>query len=327
MPIISVIIPVYNVETYLSNCIESILNQTFREFEIILVNDGSPDNSDKICEDYAKKDSRIRIFHKENGGVSSARNLGIEKSLGKWLTFVDGDDFIEYDSFEKIFSTYLEIDSDIIIARSYKNNNGKLEECYPFDVNYKGMSFDGIKLNIDKGYMRGSACGAFYKKTFLTQHNISFPFFLKNSEDSIFLMICFINAKKIEFSDIHIYNVNEREGSATRSWTFERVKFMINNIRYLNEYINSHKNLSCEAKNIINFSIYSVISDIYNNFYKCFSLKEYFRLTREVRFELKGKINIGKIKICKNKVKLLNISLYLFSTLVLFKSFIRHQIK
>ena len=93
-PKISVIVPVYKTEKYLPECIESILAQTFPDFELILVDDGSPDNSGKICDDYATRDSRIRVFHKENGGVSSARNLGLDNARGEWIAFVDSDDTV-----------------------------------------------------------------------------------------------------------------------------------------------------------------------------------------------------------------------------------------
>lgn len=97
MPKISVIVPVYNVEPYIHRCIDSILNQTFTDFELILVDDGSPDDCGKICDEYAKKDHRITVIHKENGGVSSARNAGIERSNGEYLFFMDSDDYIGYD--------------------------------------------------------------------------------------------------------------------------------------------------------------------------------------------------------------------------------------
>ncbi len=93
MPLISVIVPVYKVENVLNYCIDSILNQTYKDFELILVDDGSPDNSGKICDEYAKKDNRIKVIHKENGGVSSARNCGIDAAKGKYICFVDSDDY------------------------------------------------------------------------------------------------------------------------------------------------------------------------------------------------------------------------------------------
>ena len=95
MPIISVIVPVYNAENYLHRCIDSILAQTFTDFELLLINDGSTDNSGEICNAYAQKYPCIRMFHKNNGGVSSARNLGLTKANGEWIVFVDSDDWIE----------------------------------------------------------------------------------------------------------------------------------------------------------------------------------------------------------------------------------------
>mgnify|MGYP003408173130 CR=1 FL=1 len=94
MPKISIIVPVYNTERYLSKCIDSILSQSFTVFELLLINDGSKDNSGTICDQYAVNDSRVRVFHKENGGVSSARNLGLENARGEWVTFVDSGDWI-----------------------------------------------------------------------------------------------------------------------------------------------------------------------------------------------------------------------------------------
>ena len=97
---ISIIVPVYKVEKYLKKCVDSILAQTFSDFELILVDDGSPDNSGRICDDYAKKDARVRVVHKQNGGLSSARNAGIEVAKGKYLGFVDSDDYIAEDMYE-----------------------------------------------------------------------------------------------------------------------------------------------------------------------------------------------------------------------------------
>lgn len=91
-PLISVIVPVYNVEKYLPRCIDSIIDQTFKNFELLLIDDGSKDKSGEICDEYAKRDNRIKVFHKENGGVSSARNVGLDSAKGEWIIFCDSDD-------------------------------------------------------------------------------------------------------------------------------------------------------------------------------------------------------------------------------------------
>ena len=113
MPKISVIVPVYNSEKYLHRCIDSILAQTFIDFELLLVNDGSKDNSGKICNEYAAKDSRVRVFHKQNGGVSSARNLGLNNAKGEWVTFVDSDDWVKPDY---LYSMVCQSDADMVMS-------------------------------------------------------------------------------------------------------------------------------------------------------------------------------------------------------------------
>lgn len=118
MPLVSVIVPVYNVEKYLSRCIDSILGQTYTDLELILIDDGSLDSSAHICDEYALKDKRVRVFHKYNGGVSSARNLGIAKAAGDWIIFVDGDDWLDINTI-KCISSYFE--KKDLIRFSYKS--------------------------------------------------------------------------------------------------------------------------------------------------------------------------------------------------------------
>lgn len=113
-PLLSVIVPVYNVEQYLHQCVDSIIGQTYKNLEIILVNDGSTDGSGAICDDYAAKDSRVRVIHKENGGQSSARNLGISISNGDYTTFVDSDDWLELDMYQVLIKQLLDTSADVI---------------------------------------------------------------------------------------------------------------------------------------------------------------------------------------------------------------------
>ena len=108
MPQISVIVPVYKVEAYLDRCVESILNQTFSDFELILVDDGSPDRCGKICDEWAKKDRRIRVIHKSNGGLSDARNAGFDVSTGEWITFIDSDDYVHPKMLESLHAAVQE---------------------------------------------------------------------------------------------------------------------------------------------------------------------------------------------------------------------------
>ena len=115
--LISIIVPIYNVENYLRMCLDSIQNQTYQNFECLLINDGSPDNSADICREYVTKDARFRYFEKENGGLSSARNLGIERSGGTYITFVDSDDWLEHDALDRLYGALKKENADISIGR------------------------------------------------------------------------------------------------------------------------------------------------------------------------------------------------------------------
>ena len=146
--LLSVIVPIYNVEDYLNRCVDSIINQTYKNLEIILVDDGSPDNCPQMCDDYAKKDSRIRVVHKENGGLSDARNAGMKVATGEYVSFIDSDDYISLDFYETLFQTMVDNDSDIVecsVVKFYENE--KFDE-YSDDLkvtNYETVdALDGL---------------------------------------------------------------------------------------------------------------------------------------------------------------------------------------
>lgn len=148
-PLITVIIPVYNVEKYLDYCMQSIFSQTYKNLEIILVDDGATDSSGKMCDDYRKADSRVKVIHKENGGLSSARNAGIKVMTGKYLAFVDSDDYVRCDYIERMYSCLLNNKSDMVIC-SYKKVLGE-KKCDEIPENvYKQFNFntEEIKLKI-----------------------------------------------------------------------------------------------------------------------------------------------------------------------------------
>ena len=115
-PLISVIVPVYNVETYLPQCIESLLNQKYQNLELLLIDDGSSDGSGAICDRYERLDKRVKAFHKENGGVSSARNLGLDHACGEWIAYVDSDDYVSPDYLQDLY-TALQPGTDLVIER------------------------------------------------------------------------------------------------------------------------------------------------------------------------------------------------------------------
>ena len=145
--LISIIVPIYNVENYLRMCLDSIQNQTYKNFECLLINDGSPDNSADICREYVAKDSRFRYFEKENGGVSSARNLGIERSGGAYIAFIDSDDWVEPDYLEVLYSVIVQEKADISVS-TYKQFDTK-ENCWylhSFQRGYEKRVFKNHEL-------------------------------------------------------------------------------------------------------------------------------------------------------------------------------------
>ena len=115
-PLLSVIVPVYRVETYLPKCLDSLVGQTYADLEIILVDDGSPDRSGAICDEYAARDSRIVVIHQENRGASQARNAGLDRATGEFVAFVDSDDYLDFSMYENLMKAVVEYDADIVIS-------------------------------------------------------------------------------------------------------------------------------------------------------------------------------------------------------------------
>ena len=163
--LISIIVPIYNSENYLRQCLDSIMGQTYKNFECLLINDGSPDHSADICREYVSKDSRFLYFEKENGGVSSARNLGIERSKGEYITFIDSDDWVDSDYLEVLYTTLLEEGADITVS-TYKRFNIK-DSCFYFHIFQRGYdkkTFTGQELiaslqalsSFDRSYISSS---------------------------------------------------------------------------------------------------------------------------------------------------------------------------
>lgn len=176
--LISIIIPVYKVEKYLEKCIQSVINQTYENLQIILVDDGSPDNCGKICDEYAKKDHRIEVIHKSNGGLSDARNKGLEIAKGEYIGFVDSDDYIEADMYEVLYNLLKQYNADVSICNFYtvsqekiaiKNADNGIKEytrieilkeilldnniqSYAWNKLYKKDLFDEIKYPVGKKY-------------------------------------------------------------------------------------------------------------------------------------------------------------------------------
>ena len=220
MCLISVIVPVYNVEKYLEQCLDSIINQNLKDIEIICVNDGSTDNSLRILENFSSKDNRVKIFSKENGGQASARNLGIKKAKGKYIAFVDSDDFIKKDMFVKLYDLAEINDLDIAMCKIalYDEDTGNINENAWY---YKLGVFGNFNKNIfNHNDTREFTCeisvtpyNKIYKTSLIKENNIYFPEGLI-FEDEKFFYDVYLRAERVSISDdfLYYYRTN-RKGS------------------------------------------------------------------------------------------------------------------
>ncbi len=208
--LISIIVPIYKTEKFLPICIDSLINQTYKNIEILLIDDGSPDNSGKICDEYLKKDSRIKVIHQKNQGVSVARNSGIIESTGKWIVFVDGDDYAESEMIQRLYYTAKEKDCDIVFGNYYilTEKNKSTRKYFTGDLN---EILERDKKILLKKCMEnlGVPWGKIYKKELITKNNILFKPQLKRMQDSIFNLYAFQLAKKIEYVEDCLYNYRQ----------------------------------------------------------------------------------------------------------------------
>ena len=216
MPELSIIVPVYKVEKYLHKCIDSILAQTFNDFELILIDDGSPDRCGEICDEYAAKDPRIRVIHKENQGVSAARNAGLDVATGTYIGFVDSDDWIEPEMYETLLTTAKRTGAETVICGiRYCGEDGSIirsdltsEGIYSKDASLKALYGTPNELGggcWNKIFLRGSVQDARFRKG------------ISMAEDWLFLFECFKRCESfVKISPI-LYNLVERHDSATRA--------------------------------------------------------------------------------------------------------------
>lgn len=180
MPFFSVIIPVYKAEEYIHECIDSVLDQTFEDFELILVDDGSPDRCPQICDDYALQDTRVRVVHQLNAGAGAARNAGVLASTGEAILFLDSDDYWHSsDLLKKVHHVYEEKpDTDIVYFKSRKKclNGQVMEESIPSDWSYNAAApIEQFRLMVRYDALLGSPCMKAIRRAFLTKNNIQFP--------------------------------------------------------------------------------------------------------------------------------------------------------
>lgn len=217
---LSIIVPIYNVEAYLPRCIDSILSQTFTKFELILINDGSPDHCAEIMETYAQKDSRIITIHQKNQGVSAARNAGLKIAAGKYISFVDPDDCVDEQMYSKMLKAAVQYSLDIVCC-NWKENEKEYECVIKEFATFDSESFYKQLFEIPKIYS-DSVCNKVYRKDYVGE--IKFRENVTQGEDYLFLNDIYDPKGKMGYIPECLYFIYGRIGSATKSGTWKRMQ-------------------------------------------------------------------------------------------------------
>lgn len=212
---LSIIVPVYDVEPFLRRCVESILSQSFEDFEVILVDDGSPDRCGFIIDDYSKKDERVIPIHQQNKGVSEARNVGLNVARGKYIGFVDPDDWIEPEMYSVLFNSIELFNCDIASCSWVDNDDLGNERIYSSGLSSQVMTGEEYMKHLFDmpPTISGSACSKVFKKSII-QSDFSKQYFI--NEDNLFVAKCCANCNKAVYINNPLYHVYLRNNSATR---------------------------------------------------------------------------------------------------------------
>ncbi|MDR0427349.1 MAG: glycosyltransferase [Dysgonamonadaceae bacterium] len=216
-PKVSVIIPIYNAESYLKTCIESVLSQTFTNFELLLINDGSTDNSKQICEEYASKDKRIQVISKENGGVSNTRNVGLEKARGHWINFIDSDDQVNESYLENLYNETTS-DDNVLILQGINYYNDKLEKTeqlpnITLKENAISQAFQTLKI-----YNFGYPFSKLYNRAVIEKNHLRFNENISFWEDLLFMCEYIYQINTIKFIEGANYNYFLKKTGLTYSY-------------------------------------------------------------------------------------------------------------
>lgn len=299
--LVSIIVPIYNVEDFLKRCIDSIIGQTYKNLEIILVDDGSPDNCPNICDEYAKKDERIKVIHKKNGGLSSARNAGLKVFQGDYVCFIDSDDYINKDMINILLNNLKKTKSDLSVCSFKKVNNSQY-----FFINIENQNIKEFNKNecFNNLYNKLSneteiVCNKLYKRKLWD--NLSFTE-TKIHEDAFIIHHIINKCKKVVYTDLELYYYFNRENSIMKTFNLKRLDSIdaLNDRRIFFKSINEselyYKSCICYLKLIcfiyIDVDKYSkdkkVKIQLKNRF-----LSSYKEINKEIKIPLRNKIQFS----------------------------------
>lgn len=309
LPKISIIVPIYNAEQFLRRCIDSILAQTFTDFELLLIDDGGKDRSSEICDEYAAKDSHIKVFHKENGGVSSARNLGLDMVKGKWINFIDSDDWIDSTCLERCYEQIEEDDDLLMFSLKWA------EDCRLPDMRCDNQNsfIPIIQEHINRITFTTPVCKLF-KTAIIKKNRIRFDTNISSGEDTLFFLTYFKHVEKMRLLPQEFYNYDTSSSSDSlskrsySSWGSEH--YLMDKIFSEIKEIESKYGLSLMEFRLL-FSTWRInkflrglpflpISEIRMNIHQVSSDAILRELVRDERFFQE----INKYSMCKNKARI-----------------------
>ena len=236
-PVLSFIIPVYNVENYLKKCVNSILEQCGVDCEILLVDDGSTDGSGLICDEFSEHNTNVRTFHQKNSGHSAARNMGLEMAMGKYVAFIDSDDYIWQGCVKEIINWIKTTDADICFMEGYKVFPNGMIESLGDEIERKQI----LSKSKEKVFRHlatrpkypGSACTKLFQREFLVKNELKFPIDLTHAEDLTFCLKCFLKAEKFDALPCRFYyyrqNREESMTSKVDSSAFHGLRMFVSN--------------------------------------------------------------------------------------------------
>ncbi|MFV8291143.1 glycosyltransferase family 2 protein [Aerococcus viridans] len=281
--LVSIIVPIYNKEKELARCVESIINQTYENIEIILVNDGSNDKTEAVCEDLKLRDSRIKIFHKSNGGVSTARNLGIEKSRGDYLMFIDPDDWVSDNIVKRLLEELEELGSDIVSCCPMVYVNSKAIKNSYFKESINVLDKDRVIAQLysndhykdANSYIDFGVCwGKIYRKDFLIQNKLMFNPALRRMQDHIFNLYAITYANKISYIDEGLYHYNfENMTNASRKVIDDAevvfTRNAVEHVKFHNQYYKNNELFNTLLKKRLSLLLINILTNkLFNPKYK-----------------------------------------------------------
>lgn len=251
---ISVIVPIYKVENYLHRCVDSIINQTYTNLEIILVDDGSPDNCPMICDEYAKKDSRIRVVHKKNGGLSDARNAGLDIATGEYIMFIDSDDFVDTEMMGSMMRNMIDDNVDMVVCNiKYVYED---REVVKYNQSDRILDrYEAMEEYLKDGVVQAVAWNKLYKKSLINNMRYKVG---KTNEDEFFTYKIVDKTEKIYYNSRPFYNYIQRDSSIMGKYSIKRLDGVEASYERLNFIKKKYPTLyEKEKKTFVNLCIYS----------------------------------------------------------------------